>query len=188
LKNLVILASGKGSNAERICEYFKEHDSVRVALIITNNPHAGVLDVAKRHSVSSKVLTNEEVREGSLLIRICTEFEADLIVLAGFLRKIPESIIAHYPSKIINIHPALLPKYGGKGMYGMHVHRAVKENNEVYSGITIHFVNEHYDEGAIIRQVRCALEQDDSPEDIATRVHRLEHANYAETIEQLLSE
>lgn len=186
MKKIVLFASGNGSNVENIIRYFKNKNNVFVAGVFTNNRHAKVLERAKNHDIPSFVFDRKELNEGVVLEKI-NEIHPDLIVLAGFLWKFPEHIIAEYPDKIINIHPALLPKYGGKGMYGMNVHNAVLENNEKETGITIHYVNEHYDEGQYIFQKSVSIEDCKMPEEIAQKVHELEHENFPVVIKKLLS-
>lgn len=186
MKKIVIFASGGGSNAEAIMKHFKGIENVAVACVFTNNPNAGVLQKAKVYGVPSVVFNREELN-GSTVLDKLSALNPDLIVLAGFLWKFPEAIVKAYPDKIINIHPALLPNYGGKGMYGLHVHTAVHNNKEIESGITIHFVNEHYDEGNIIFQANVALDDCATPQDIAAKVLQLEHKFLPTVIEDLLS-
>ncbi len=187
MKNIVIFASGGGSNAEKIINYFANSPLARVVLVLSNNTNAGVLEKAKAHEIPTLTFTKEELNNGWVL-RHLTAFNPHLIVLAGFLQKFPSDIIAAYPHKVINIHPALLPKYGGKGMYGIHVHRAVLENNEAESGITIHYVDENYDEGNIIFQQSIALQGCTTPEDVAAKVLTIEHEHFPKVIEQLINE
>ena len=187
MKRIVIFASGSGSNAENITTYFKEHANVTVTYIITNNSKAKVLERASLLGIESFVFNRAEFNDESKLLSFLKK-EADLIVLAGFLWKIPDAIINAFPNKIINIHPALLPKYGGKGMYGMNVHKAVVENKEEETGITIHYVNENYDEGAIIFQAKTAVVSSDTPDDVAAKIHELEQANFPKVIHQLILE
>ena len=185
MKRIVIFASGSGSNAENIIEFFQTRDSISVTHVLTNNQHAKVLDRCKRLNVSSVVFSREEFTKTDKIVEFLKK-EADYIVLAGFLWRVPANIVEAFPDKIINIHPALLPKYGGKGMYGMNVHKAVKENLEEETGITIHYVNENYDEGAIIFQAECKLTMSDTPEDIAQKVHELEYKHFPEVIENVI--
>ena len=185
MKRIVIFASGSGSNAENIIGFFQTKTTGEVTHVLTNNEHAKVLDRCKRLNVSSLIFNREEFFKGDKVLNFLKK-EADLIILAGFLWKVPEAIVKNFPNKIINIHPALLPKYGGKGMYGSHVHKAVKENNEQETGITIHYVNEHYDEGAIIFQAKTELTEQDSAEDIAKKVHELEYKHYPSIIEKVI--
>jgi phosphoribosylglycinamide formyltransferase-1 len=171
---------------ENIIQYFKNNDNVSIVGIFTNNLHAKVLEKAKHHKIPSLVFNKTELNEGFVLEKI-NEYQPDLIVLAGFLLKFPEPIITAYPNKIINIHPALLPRYGGKGMYGMKVHQTILENKEKQTGITIHYVNEHYDEGKFIFQQDVDIEDCDSPEAIAIKVQALEHKHFPKVIEKLLT-
>ncbi|ANW97181.1 phosphoribosylglycinamide formyltransferase [Wenyingzhuangia fucanilytica] len=183
---IAILASGSGSNAENIAQYFSTHKNVKITYILSNKKDAFVLERAKKLKIKSKVFSNKEMKEQVELLNLL-KVEADFIILAGFLLKVPENIIEAFPNKIINIHPALLPNYGGKGMYGMHVHRAVKENNEKETGITIHYVNENYDEGAIIFQAKAALTKDDTPETIAEKIHLLEQEHFPRVIDEVIN-
>ncbi len=186
MKKIVIFASGSGTNAQAILDHFEDSDQVQVSLILSNNPHAGVLERAKKSQVEGLSFNKFAFAKAGSIHKLLLQLQPDLIILAGFLWKIPDFLVREFPDKIINIHPALLPKYGGKGMYGAHVHEAVVANNETESGITIHYVNEHYDEGAIIKQVSCKVEKDDSPADVARKIHKLEHQNFPITIEELL--
>lgn len=185
--NIAIFASGSGSNAENIAHYFENKLYDSVTLILTNNPEAGVINRARKLQIPIFVFTKEQLSSGFLL-DVLHRQEIDFIVLAGFLKLVPAEIIKAYPKRIINIHPALLPKYGGKGMYGDRVHRAVKAAGEEETGITIHFVNEEYDDGDIIFQVKEKIRKKDTPEDIAKKVHKLEYMYYPEVIEDLLDE
>ena len=185
MKNIVLFASGNGSNAEEIIRYFKNNNQGTVVAIFSNNPDAKVLDRAKNHNIPFVVFSRTQLNDGFVLEKL-HQFTPNLIVLAGFLLKFPESILKEFP-KVINIHPALLPKYGGKGMYGMHVHQIVLENKEKETGITIHYVNEQYDEGEFIYQKAVNIEDCISPEEIAQKVHQLEHQYFPEVIAKLLS-
>jgi phosphoribosylglycinamide formyltransferase-1 len=185
MKKIVIFASGSGTNAENIIQYFAAGETGTVVAVFTNNANAKVIERAKKHDVSSVVFSKNELFESEILQKINT-LQPDLIVLAGFLLKFPENIIAAYPDKIVNIHPALLPKYGGKGMYGMHIHRAIVENKETETGITIHYVNENYDEGGIIFQEKVVLTETDTAEDVAEKIHALEQKHFPEVIHRLL--
>ncbi len=185
MRKIVIFASGSGSNAEKIILHFKNNYQGNVVAVFTNNLHAKVIEKAKKLNVSVEIFNKEALLEGIISEKI-NEIKPDLIVLAGFLLKFPESIIKNYPNNIINIHPALLPKYGGKGMYGMNVHKAVLENKEVETGITIHYVNEHYDEGGIIFQKSVNIEHCKTPEEIAQKVQELEHFHFVQVIEKLI--
>ncbi|MBP9792844.1 MAG: phosphoribosylglycinamide formyltransferase [Flavobacterium sp.] len=185
MKKIVIFASGSGSNAEKIILHFKNSTFGNVVAVFTNNLHAKVLEKAKNLGVATHIFDREALNSGEVLEKI-NAIQPDLIVLAGFLWKFPENIIKEYPNKVVNIHPALLPKYGGKGMYGMHVHQAVLDNKETETGITIHFVNEHYDEGGIIFQQTVNIEDCKTAECIAEKVHALEHQYFPKVIERLL--
>ena len=187
IKNIAIFASGGGSNAEVILNYFKKSSLAKVVLIVSDQKDAGVLKRAEAHEVPFYIHSSEDLKNGKLL-EVLEKYDADILVLAGYLRLIPKDLVESYKNKIVNIHPALLPKFGGKGMYGMNVHRAVLAAGEKESGPTIHFVNEQYDEGDIIAQFKCRVLPDDSPEDLQKRVLELEHANYAPCIENLISE
>lgn len=186
MKKIVLFASGSGSNAENIIHYFKNSD-VEIAAVISNKPEAKVLERAKKYQIPHFVFLKDDFSTDKVLNKI-EEIKPDLIVLAGFLLKFPSNIIELYPNKIINIHPALLPKYGGKGMYGMNVHRAILENNETETGISIHYVDEHYDNGDMIFQKSVSIENCKTPEEIAQKVHELEHEHFPKVIERLLSQ
>jgi phosphoribosylglycinamide formyltransferase-1 len=186
MTHIAIFCSGSGSNAEKIMEYFQHHDSIKVSLLLANKPDAYALKRAEKYGVPTVVVTKDSYRTESELLSILKKHEVDWIILAGFLLLIPDFLVKNFPDKIINIHPALLPSYGGKGMYGMNVHKAVAEAKERKSGMTIHFVNEHYDEGKIIFQASCELSETDSPEDIAHKVLALEHQHFARVIEETI--
>lgn len=185
MKKIVLFASGSGSNAEKIIKHFDKKSNVNVISIITNNPNAKVLDIAKKYSITAKIISKQQLEQQEL-VDYLINLQPNLIVLAGFLLKFPKSIIEKFPNKIINIHPALLPKYGGKGMYGINVHKAVLENNETETGITIHYVNENYDEGEFIFQKAINIENCQSAEEIAQKVLELEHLCFSEVIENLI--
>lgn len=185
---IAILASGSGSNAENIIEYFKDNNNVEFPCILTNNPNAYVIERARKLNVESIVFNRKEFRDEDKITNLLIEKNIDLIVLAGFLWLIPQSMIKAFPNKIINIHPALLPKYGGKGMYGDNVHKAVFENKEKESGITIHYVNEKYDDGEHIFQAKCEIEESDTPDKIAKKVHELEYEHFPKIIEKIVRE
>lgn len=187
MKKILIFASGSGSNAENIIKYFENKEIATVISVFTNNPNATVIEKAKNLGVSSYIFNKSELIEGKVL-QCVNKLQPDLIVLAGFLLKFPDDIIAAYPNKVINIHPALLPKYGGKGMYGMNVHQAVVENKELETGITIHFVNEHYDEGGILFQTNVSLNEEDTATTVAGKIHVLEQKYFPEVIENLLKQ
>jgi phosphoribosylglycinamide formyltransferase-1 len=186
MKKILLFASGAGSNVENIIQHFKNIENVSIVGVFSNNPEAKVLEKAKTHHVPSLVFNRTELNNGFVLNKI-NELQPDLIVLAGFLWKMPEEIVHHYPSKIINIHPALLPNYGGKGMYGMNVHQAILDNNEKETGITIHYVNEQYDEGEFIFQTATNIEDCKTAEEIAAKVHQLEHEHFPKIIEKLIT-
>ena len=186
MKRIAIFASGSGTNAENIIKYFQNSDSIRVSKVYCNKKEAGVFERCQRLNVPCVWFSREAFYDSSRVLHD-VQLHADFLVLAGFLWKIPHDFIAAFPNNMINIHPALLPKYGGKGMYGMNVHKKVKENNESETGITIHYVNEDYDEGAIIFQARTAIDSDDSPEDIAKKIHELEYANFPRVIEETIN-
>jgi phosphoribosylglycinamide formyltransferase-1 len=187
MKKIAIFASGSGTNAENIAECFSAHKNIEVVVLISNNPHAEVHERMKRFGIPSFTFSKEAFAEGDAVLKKMSDFAVDWIVLAGFMNKISAVFLNAYPDRIVNIHPALLPEYGGKGMYGMHVHEAVVANNEKASGITIHYVNENYDEGNIIFQAKCPILPADTPEDVAAKVHRLEYKHYPEVIEKLLN-
>lgn len=183
--SLIIFASGKGSNAQAIIDYFKLNGKAKVSLIVSNKADAGVLDIARKEHIPFLIVDKVSFRE-TMLIEQLQEQGPSLIVLAGFLWKIPDAIVQAFPGRIINVHPALLPNYGGKGMYGHHVHNAVVAAKDAESGITIHYVNEVYDSGNIIMQARCKVEPGDTAGALAGRIHRLEHFYFPRTIEYLL--
>jgi len=187
MKSIVLFASGSGSNVENIVQYFHTDPEVTVSCVLSNNREAKVFERCNRLNVSALFFNKHSFYKSDCVLDVIKSLNPDLIVLAGFLWRIPDNLINGFPNRIINIHPALLPKYGGKGMYGMHVHESVKANNESETGITIHYVNENYDEGAIIRQEKVALDPDDSPEEIANKVHALEYEYFPKVIEQVLT-
>ena len=185
MHSLIIFASGAGTNAAAIIAHFKKNGKAKVSLIVSNKEDAGVLEIAKREEIPFLIINKQTFNE-TLLVEQLSDHKPSLIILAGFLWKIPGALVRAFPDKIINIHPALLPGYGGKGMYGHHVHHAVITANEKESGITIHYVNEAYDEGSVILQARCKVEKSDAPDDLAGRIHKLEHFYYPRAIEFLL--
>jgi len=185
---IAVFASGSGSNAENIVKHFSGSPEVEISLLISNNPTAGVHERMKKLGVPSVTYSKNDFQEAEPILKILTEFHIDWIVLAGFLKKIPALLLQAYPNRIINIHPALLPKYGGKGMYGMHVHEAVVAAREKETGITIHYVNENYDEGPAIFQATCPVLPTDTPEDVAHKIHALEYEYFPKVIEQLILE
>jgi phosphoribosylglycinamide formyltransferase-1 len=185
-KRIAIFASGSGSNAQKIMEHFKRSSEAEVVLILTNNPQAYVLQRADNFEVPSHIFTRDEFYKSDDVIKLLKNLQVDLIVLAGFLWLVPVSLLKAFPNKIINLHPALLPKYGGAGMYGDHVHKAVLANNEEESGITIHFVDEQFDEGEIIHQSRFRIEPGDNLEMIKFKGQQLEHQHFPRVVENLL--
>ena len=185
-KKIIIFASGDGTNVEQIIKYFKNNNEVNIQLILTNNSNAGVLKRAKKHGIPANFYNNEAF-ENKIVFEILNSLNPNLIVLAGFIRKIPNTIISRFPNKIINIHPALLPSHGGKGMFGIEVHKSVIRSNDSKTGVTIHYVNSNYDEGEIIFQKTVKIDRDDSPESLFRRVQKLEHKYYSLIIEKLLN-
>ena len=185
MKKIAIFASGNGSNTENIIKYFSIRNKIKIELILSNNPTAKVLTKAKKHGISTMIFSKRDLIEG-LVLSILKSKEINFIVLAGFLLKIPKSIIDNYDHKIINIHPSLLPLYGGKGMYGLHVHQKVFESKDRQTGITIHFVNQSYDKGDIIFQAKCMLSKRMKPKEIQKKVHSLEMKFLPRIIENIL--
>lgn len=186
MKRVIIFASGSGSNAENLIKFFQNRDNVSVIQVLSNNPRAKVLDRCKRLNISALCFNRTAFYETPDVLNILKISNPDLIILAGFLWKIPQNIISEFPNKIINIHPALLPKYGGKGMYGMNVHQAVVNNEEPETGITIHYVNENYDDGAIIFQTTCPVESYDTAEEVAMKIHELEMKHFPKVVDSIL--
>ena len=186
MTRIAIFASGAGSNAQKIIDHFRDSDRIKVSLVVCNKPGAGVLQIAAKEEIPSLVIEKEKFFRGNAYTDELQEAGIDFIILAGFLWKIPAALIRAYPGKIINIHPALLPAYGGKGMYGHHVHQAVIDHQEKESGITIHYVDEQYDHGDIIFQAKCPVLASDTADSLAGRIHQLEHQHYPAVIEQLL--
>ena len=186
MKRIAIFASGSGSNAQRIIEYFQSSNSVEVSLILSNKANAFVLERAKKFGIKSAIFNKTEFYEKRIVLDQLTVNNIDFIVLAGFLLLFPSNIITCYPNKIVNIHPSLLPKFGGKGMYGMHVHKSVIKAKELETGITIHYVDEKYDEGNIIFQKKCDVLPEDSPESIAKKISMLEHKYFPKVIEDII--
>ena len=184
--NIAIFASGSGTNTQRIMEYFSGSHRISVGLILSNNPNAYVLERARKAKIPSICFSRKDLYESNYILDLLTVQGITFIVLAGFLWLVPENILKAYTGRIINIHPALLPKYGGKGMYGMKVHEAVIASGDKESGISIHYVNQHYDEGQIIFQAKCPVEKVDTPETLAEKVHQLEYRYFPEVIEKLL--
>jgi phosphoribosylglycinamide formyltransferase 1 len=184
-KHIVIFASGSGSNAQRLMEYFDQHPHIRIVALFSNNPQAYALERARQFNIPAHVFSRDDFRYGAVLEQV-QAYHPDLIVLAGFLWLIPAAFVQEFPNRIINIHPALLPKFGGKGMHGAFVHAAVLQRQEKESGITIHYVNEHYDQGAAIYQHTCPVEPGDTPETLAQRVLALEHEHLPRVVEEVL--
>jgi phosphoribosylglycinamide formyltransferase-1 len=186
LKRIAIFASGSGTNAERIMHHFKEHESGTVSLVLSNKKDAKVLERARKFGIPTRIFSRQEFYETDLVLNYLLHEDINFIVLAGFLWLVPENILNTFPGRIINIHPALLPKFGGKGMYGSRVHEAVIEAGEKESGITIHYVNPKYDEGQIIFQAKCKVESGDDAESLANKVHQLEYKYFPKVIENLI--
>ena len=184
--SIAIFASGSGTNAENIINYFKNNNLAEVRLVVTNNPNAFVIERAKKLSVPYKVFSNKSAYESEQLLDSLYEAEINFIVLAGFMWLVPPKLIENFQGRIVNIHPALLPKYGGRGMYGDRVHQSVSQSGETKTGITIHHVNENYDEGDIIFQATCDISAGENPDTIAEKVHSLEYKHYPRVIESLL--
>jgi phosphoribosylglycinamide formyltransferase-1 len=184
--SLAIFASGTGSNAQKIIEYFKNHPAVHVSLVVSNNSRAGVLGIAQNAGIETLILDKQRFRNGDGYAGLLKQKGIGFIVLAGFLWKVPDTLLDAYPGKIVNIHPALLPKYGGKGMYGKFVHEAVLAAGEKESGITIHYVDNVYDHGRIIFQESCTVDPGDDPDSLAMKVHQLEHLHFAPVLEKIL--
>lgn len=181
-----IFASGTGSNAEKIIHHFNQMDDIEVSLVVSNKATAGVLTLAEHADISAMIIDRSFFYDSDQLLFELKQRSIDFVILAGFLWLVPKYLTKGYPNRIVNIHPALLPKYGGQGMYGMHVHRAVKAAEEVESGISIHYVNNNFDEGAIIFQAKCAIDPHDTPEDIQAKVLKLEHAHFPKVIEDVI--
>jgi len=188
MNNIVLFASGSGTNVENIVNFFKNDQDTQISMILTNNPKAYVIQRAEKLGIPVRVFNRDDFYKNNTIIDLLKKIKPDLIILAGFLWLIPENMIKAFPDKIINIHPALLPKYGGKGMYGSKVHEAVVANKEKESGITIHYVNERYDEGNIIFQAKCEVLPTDTPDDVANKVHGLEYKHFPRVIARLLKE
>jgi phosphoribosylglycinamide formyltransferase-1 len=184
--SVAVFASGNGSNAENLFHYFSDHEAIEVKLLICNKHNAPVVNKANERGIPVEIITNEEIEQGSPALAILKQYGIDWIILAGFLRKVPAVVIQHFSDKIINIHPSLLPKFGGKGMYGMHVHKAVSESGELESGITIHLVNEEFDKGKILAQFSVPLTANESPEKIAAKIHELEQNHFPYIVEQTI--
>lgn len=181
-----IFASGTGSNAVNLINFFSGHEWIEIAFVLSNKETAKVLDSAKEMGIKTYFLDNNAVADAEHLIEVCKNEAVDWIMLAGYLRKIPEGLIQAFPERIINLHPALLPKFGGKGMYGMNVHKAVVEAKETVTGITIHFVNEEFDKGETIKQFSCEIIPTDTPEDVAAKIHELEQKHVPTVVENTI--
>jgi len=188
MTHIALFSSGNGTNAENIAKYFDKCSQINVSMVISNKQNAYVHQRAKSLNIPSYNFTKEEIMEGSQLLKLLTVHNIEYIILAGFLLKVPETLLENYHQKIINIHPALLPKHGGKGMYGDNVHKKVIEHGDTKSGITIHYVNEKYDEGEIIFQASCNVLPEDTYEDVANKVHELEYAHFPRVIEEVIIE
>ena len=186
MSNIAIFASGSGTNAQNIIEYFRNREDIVFKRIFTNNKNAFVLERAAKLNIPSLVFNRNDFYKTDKITDKLMADQTDLIVLAGFLWLIPKNILNHFANKIINIHPALLPKYGGKGMYGMHVHEAVINSGDSESGISIHYVNEKYDEGKIIFQAKCKIEKKETPDSLASKIHQLEYEYFPKIIDQLV--
>ena len=184
MTNIAIFASGSGSNAENIIKYFESNNDIKISLILTNNPEAFVLERANKYNIPTATFSKKEFSTTNIVPNILKKHNIDYLVLAGFLLLVPKNVIEQYEGRIINIHPALLPKHGGKGMYGDNVHKMVKECGDTESGITIHNVNEHFDSGDIIFQAVCEISPDDSADDIANKVHELEYEHFPAIIDK----
>jgi len=185
MNRIAIFASGEGTNTQRFIDYFNNSKDIELALIVTNSAKANVIERAKKAGIPYLLIDRDTFYNTNKVVDELKQ-KTDFIVLAGFMWMVPENLIKAFKDKMVNVHPALLPSYGGKGMYGMHVHEAVIKNREKKSGITIHFVNEHYDEGKIIFQQECSVEASDTPETLANKIHKLEHENYPMVVEKLL--
>jgi phosphoribosylglycinamide formyltransferase 1 len=185
-KKIAILASGTGSNAEQLVRYFSDHPEITVTHLITNNPKSGIFAIGQTYGIESVLFSNEDFVTGEQVLRYIKPQRIDLVVLAGFLRKIPELFLQAYPNRIVNIHPALLPDFGGKGMYGTHVHEAVRQSGVNQTGITIHLVDNQYDHGTQIAQYTCQVDPNDTVADIAHKVQLLEHSYYPSEVEKYL--
>ena len=186
MQHISIFASGKGTNAQAIIEYFKNHSSIKIALVVTNNPEAGVIKIAHQHKIISAIASKNFLGNEESMNKLLGALNIECVVLAGFLQLVPAFLLQKFPKRIINIHPALLPKHGGKGMYGKKVHEAVLANKETETGITIHYVNEKYDEGEVILQKKIPVDSNDTPDSLSQKVQQLEHEWYPKTIEGLL--
>lgn len=185
---VAIFASGSGTNAEKIFQHFQGHPSIDIALLLSNNHKAFALQRAENYNIPTAVFNRQQLYHSNYVVDLLLASDISFVVLAGFMWLVPQNLLKAFPNKIVNIHPALLPKYGGKGMYGMHVHQAVVENGEVETGITIHFVDENYDEGDIIKQAKCEINPGETADEVAKKVHELEYEHYPSTIEMLVGD
>ena len=183
---VAIFASGAGSNAQKLIDYFRKHSQIKIALIVCNKPGAGVLTIAQKENIPSLLIEKEQFFRGNAYVDELKQHNVDFIVLAGFLWKVPVQLVKAFPQRIINIHPALLPNYGGKGMYGRFVHEAVIAAKETESGISIHYVDELYDHGQLIFQARCTIDANDTPDTLAQKIHALEHEHYPLIVEKVI--
>lgn len=186
MRQIALFSSGNGTNAENIAKYFDKNVQIKVAIVVSNKQNAFVHQRAKALNIPSYSFTKEEIMQGAQVQKLLSDYSIDYIILAGFLLKVPDALLQIYPNRIINIHPALLPKHGGKGMYGDRVHKKVIEMGDTQSGITIHYVNEKYDEGEIIFQESCHILPEDTYEDVAQKVHKLEYAHFPRIIEEVI--
>ena len=187
MKNIILFASGNGSNAENICKYFQHHSQIKVVALICNKEGAGVFERVKPYGIPTHLVSKKQLQDSTYFLNLLAPHKADLLVLAGWLLLVPPYLVDYYKQKIVNVHPSLLPKFGGKGMYGHHVHEAVKEANESETGISIHWVNQHFDEGEIIFQSKTQLSAEDNVDDIAKKIAVLEMANFPKVIENILT-
>ncbi|MFN5417700.1 MAG: phosphoribosylglycinamide formyltransferase [Flavobacteriia bacterium] len=185
-KKIALFASGRGSNAINLINYFKDNSEVEIAFVLCNKSDAPIVHSAQNLEVQTIICTNNDVADANFLIDVCERNEISLVVLAGFLRKIPDGFVNHFPNKIVNIHPSLLPKYGGEGMYGNFVHQAVLANKEQETGITIHFVNAEYDKGEVIAQFSCQITENDNLESVQQKIHALEMEHFPKVISNLI--
>lgn len=187
MKNIILFASGNGSNAENICKYFQHHSQIKVVALICNKEGAGVFERVIPYGIPTHLVSKKQLQDEQYFLKLLEPYKVDLLVLAGWLLLVPPYLVNHYEHKIVNVHPSLLPKFGGKGMYGHHVHEAVKEANESETGISIHWVNQHFDEGEIIFQAKTQIRAEDNVEDIAKKIAVLEMANFSKVIESILT-
>lgn len=186
MQKIVVFGSGRGSNARALLDYFKKSSTAEIVALVSDRPRRGFLDISYDYRINLEIIKGDELSDPKWIAHLKVMYRPDLLVLAGFLQLIPAPLITAFPNRIVNLHPSLLPKYGGKGMYGMHVHKAVLDSNDTQSGITLHVVNEHYDDGAILFQAACEVLQEDTVETLADRIHVLEHHHLPRQIEQFL--